>query len=453
MEIRPLVEKYREELVERLSALVAINSVRSETLPDAPFGSGPRDALVAALQMLESDGFHTVNLDNYAGYAEMGEGSDVLGMIGHLDIVPADKADGWDTDPFEAVIKDGVIYGRGVSDDKGAVVACMVAMKVLRDIGFPLRKRIRLIMGTNEESGSLGLKYYVEKEGDVTYGFTPDGDFPGVYGEKGMIGAVYRSKNTCIQDIEGGMAGNVVCGRCRVKLPRNCYSGKRLREYFDQNNIDYLIEEEGDSSLITVFGVPAHASTPELGVNAISNLMVGLKEAGLQDPFVEFYCTHFGLTTDGSGLGCNCKDEYGALTENNGMIWMKDGVIEGTIDIRYPVTMTAKKVIRLMEGYLEDEGGSVEITRTSEPLFYSPNSPLVSSLVKAYRDVTGDTETEPMTIGGGTYAKSIGNTIAFGCAFPGRDYHIHNTNEFCEIDELMKQAEIYVQALLNLLEL
>ena len=402
---------------------------------------------------MEDDHFKVVNLDNYIGYAEMGEGEEVVGVIGHLDIVPAAESDGWDTDPFKMVEKDGVLYGRGVSDDKGAVVATMIAMKVLRDIGFPLNKRIRLIMGTNEESGSKCLAHYVEKEGSVTYGFTPDGEFPGVYGEKGMIRGVYRSNDTKIIDIQGGLASNVVCGKCMIKVEKNSYSNKKLSDYFNNNSIEYNLIDEKDYDEIIVLGTAAHASLPELGVNAISHLLVGLKEAGLQDPFVDFYTSHFGLSTDGEYMGCKCEDEYGALTWNNGVIGMSDGVIEGTIDIRFPVTMSSKQVISMMEENLEDENGVVEIVSYTEPLYYSPDSPLVSNLVEAYREVTGDMETMPMTIGGGTYAKGMNNTIAFGCAFPDKDYHIHNINEFVEIDELLKQAEIYVVAIQKLLSL
>lgn len=453
MDTKTLVNSYKDELVSKLAKLVSVNSEMGPAEEDAPFGKGPKQALLTALQMLQDDGFKTVNLDNYAGYAEMGEGEELIGIIGHLDVVPAAKEDGWDTDPYTQVEKDGILYGRGVSDDKGAVVASMIAMKVIRDLGIPLNKRIRLIMGTNEESGSKCLEYYVEKEGDVTYGFTPDGDFPGVYGEKGMIHATYRSHNTNILALDGGTVSNVVCGKCTIKIAKNSYSSKMLKDYFNQKDLEYEIECEEDADKITVVGVAAHASMPELGVNAISELMMGLHQAGYQDDFVEFYCDRFGLYTDGTGFGAKCSDEYGALTANNGVIHMKDGVIEGTIDMRFPVTMTSKQVKRQMEeyGHLQEEGGEINIISCREPLFYSPDSTLVSSLLKAYRDVTGDTESEPMTIGGGTYAKEIGNTIAFGCAFPGKDYRIHNTNEWVPIDELLLQAEIYVQAIINLL--
>jgi len=453
MDVKSMVEGYREELVKRLETLVSINSEEGTPEADAPFGAGPRDALQAALKMCAADGFQTVNLENYAGYAEIGAGKECIGIVGHLDVVPAHMEDGWNTDPFEMTEKDGVLYGRGVSDDKGAVVASMIALKVIKDMQIPLTKRIRLIMGTNEETGSKGLAYYVKKEGSVDYGFTPDGDFPCINGEKGMVSAVYRSKKTGIRDIKGGTAKNIVCRRCYIVVDKCSFSRKKLTDWYNNNNIDFEIEDQDQTVKITVTGVAAHASTPELGTNAISYLLVGLKEAGYQDPFVDFYCTHFGLNTDGTGLGVKCSDEYGALTLNCGVIGIDNGVVTGSIDIRYPVTMNSRAVCKMMNDRLSDDGGEVEVLHTVEPLYYPSDSTLVTCLTEAYQEVTGDTETQPMVIGGGTYAKGIDNTIAFGCAFPGNDYHIHDANEWVKVDELLKQAEIYVAGICKLLKI
>lgn len=451
--IKSRVESYRDELVRRLGVLVAIPSVQGEAEENAPFGKGPAAALDAALEMLAKDGFQTVNLDHYAGYAEMGSGEKLIGITGHLDVVPANKEDGWNSDPYTMVQSDGVLYGRGVSDDKGAVVASMIAMKVLKDAGVAMNKRVRLIMGTNEETGSRGIQYYVEKEGHPDYGFTPDGEFPGVYGEKGIIGASYTSKKTSILAIDGGSASNIVCAKVVCKVAKNSYSGKILSDYFNNNDISFAIENGDDGDTITVLGKAAHASTPDQGVNAISWLFAGLREAGSQDPFVSFYTSHFGLETNGASLGIRLSDEYGALTLNNGVIHMSDGVIHGSIDIRFPVTMSSRQVIKAMNGHLEDEGGMIEVKNSVEPLFFAPDSPLVSKLAEAYVEMTGDTEHQPMTIGGGTYAKTIHNTIAFGCAFPDVDYRIHDANEWVRVDDLLLQAEIYVEAILKLMEI
>ena len=453
MDVRSMSEGYRDEILKRLEELVSINSEQSAATSDAPFGEGPKKALEAALKMLEKDGLKTVNLDNYIGYGEMGEGDQLIAIVGHLDVVPARKEDGWNTDPYTMVEKDGILYGRGVSDDKGGVVASMIALKIIQDMQIPVKKRIRLIMGCNEETGSKCLKYYVDHDEQPDYGFTPDGDFPCINGEKGMMAAHYVSKKTGIRDIDGGTAGNIVCSNCYVVVDKCSFSKKKLEDIFNNNNINYEIEEDDNTVKITVQGVAAHASMPTLGVNAIAHLLTGLKEAGYQDPFVDFFCSRIGLNTNGEGLGLNLKDEYSELTLNCGYIHMNDGVISGNIDVRFPVTMTGKQITKACSKYLEDDGGEIIIDGTFDPLYYSPDSPLVESLTEAYHEVTGDVDAQPLVIGGGTYAKGINNTIAFGCAFQGKDYKIHNANEWCPIEDLIKQVEIYVAGILKLLEL
>lgn len=449
MNIDSLVDKYFDELIAHLRTLVSFNSVEGTPEEGAPFGKGPAACLDAALDICKSYGFKTKNLDGYCGYAEMGEGEQLIGLVGHLDVVPA--GEGWKTDPFKAEIIGDKIYGRGVSDDKGPVVCSLIAMKILQDLGVEMNKRVRLIMGCNEETGSKCLKYYVEKEGHIDAGFTPDGEFPGVHGEKGMAMGYFESKATNIKDIHGGVASNVVCNHCTAVVAKNSYSTRNLENYFNNNNLEYSITEDGDNVVIDLRGTAAHASTPTLGVNAISHLLVGLKNAGFQDPFVDFYCSHIGLETDGKMLGADFSDEYGALTLNNGVIQMNDGVIKGSIDIRFPVTMCAKQITSAIDEHKEDEGGVIVIAHTHEPLYFPVDSPLVSSLLKAYQEVTGDYETQPMTMGGGTYAKGIHNCIAFGGGFLGKDNHIHDANEFCDLEDFKLQVKIYVKAIEKLL--
>ncbi|EFC05353.1 putative dipeptidase [Bulleidia extructa W1219] len=453
MSVKEKVQACRQELLKRLGTLVSINSEMGEASAEAPFGTGPKKALESALKMMEDDGFKTVNVDNYIGYGEIGQGDEVIGIIAHLDVVPAHKEDGWNSDPFEMVEKDGIVYGRGVSDDKGAAVASMMAMKLIQESGIPLNKRIRLILGTNEENGSKCLEHYVQKLGSVDYGFTPDGDFPAIHGEKGLMRGYYFSKNSHILDIVGGSAENVVARQCMVKVEKNSFSKKVLEDFLNDHNINFSLECGEKVCTLVVEGVAAHASLPHLGVNAISYALVGLKEAGYQDPFVEFYDSHFGLSTDGSGMNAKCEDEFGSLTMNTGVIMMKDGVIRGSIDSRFPVTKTVKEMMKMVENRLEDEGGQVVFDELVEPLYFPPDAPLIKSLVSAYQEVTGDLEAVPLVIGGGTYAKAIKNTIAFGCAFPGTDYHIHDANEFCPVEELLLQTEIYVRGIEKLLEL
>ena len=441
-----------EEMLESLARLVKYNSVQGEALEGKPFGEGPAAVLREALEMAEEMGFRTKNVDNYCGYAEIGEGNDIIGLVGHLDIVPAGA--GWDTDPFTMVRKGDRVYGRGVSDDKGGVVASLYAAKRILDSGIPLNKRIRVLMGCNEESGSRCMAYYNEHEEPITLGFTPDGDFPGIYGEKGMFGMIARGRNTKIVDINGGFVSNAVCSQCTTVVRSSDVDLEALARALKETDLpDFsLMEEDG---LITIFaqGVSAHASLPLQGVNACGCTMEALKKAGMEDDFVDFYVERIGTACDGSGCGLKCEDEYGALTLNNGITKMEDGVITCTIDCRFPVTLTAKDMVDRVAPYMDDPRGTLEVKTMVEPLFFPPDSPLVKNLLEAYRQVTGDMEQEPHVIGGGTYAKSIPGIIAFGCEFPGGDNHIHDANEFLIVKELWLQQEIYYRAIQKMLEM
>ena len=446
MEIKNLVKNYEQQIIDNLTALVSYPSILDTTNPEYPFGKANADCLANALEICDSYGWKTKNLDNYCGYAEIGEGEELIGVIGHLDVVPV--GEGWKTDPFTLTRDGNKLYGRGSSDDKGPVCCAMAALQIVQQLRPNLNKRIRLIMGSNEETGSKCLDYYVKKEGHVDWGFTPDGSFPGVHGEKGMVGGTFTCKTNVIKDIKAGLASNVVPNKVTITLDTTSFDEQLLKQYFEENNIQYELEND----TLVVHGVSAHASTPEVGINAISKAVCALHAANCVDPFVEFYYNTFATNTNGAGLGIDFKDAYGELTLNIGVIGQKGDEITGTIDIRFPVTMHSEQIIEPMKANCK--GATLEVYRGAEPLFFAPDSPLISKLLEAYQEVTGDTVNQPITMGGGTYAKGIKNTIAFGGMFPdGEDQHMHDNDEFAKIDELLLQTEIYVHALLKLLDI
>ena len=214
---------------------------------------------------------------------------------------------------------------------------------------------------------------------------------------------------------------------------------------------EYKITEENGEISIYAKGVPAHASTPTLGVNAAGVTFECLAKAGFEDDFVKFYNEHIGTACDGSGLGLKFEDEYGELTLCNGIVKTEDGVVSCTIDIRVPVTLKGDEVRKMCEDRLEDENGRIEIHMIGDSLFFPRESPLVNALYKAYVDVTGDTENKPMVIGGGTYAKSLTNIIAFGPEMPGIDYRIHGADEFILVSGMEEAVLVYMEAIKNLL--
>ena len=452
MELKERIKELEENMLTDLAALVKHPSKRGEALPGKPFGEGPAAALAEALSIAERMGFRTKNLDNYCGYAEIGEGNDIIGLVAHLDVVP--EGDGWKSDPFTMIREDDVVYGRGVSDDKGGAIASLYTLQMIRELGVPLNKRIRVLMGCNEESGSACMAHYNEVEEPITIGFTPDGSFPGIYGEKGMISMSCFSKNTKILSMEGGFVTNAVCHHCVTKVPADAVDEDKLKDALAKTPlVDFSVVREGDAFVIDAQGVAAHASTPLLGVNAASFTMKALKEAGMDDDFVDYYNEHIGTTCDGEGYNLKIEDEYGNLTLNNGIVRMTDGCIECTIDIRVPVTYQEEQLRELVKNRLEDEKGKTVVNSIGKPLFFPKDSPMVKALQDAYVKVTGDSDSPLLVIGGGTYAKSIPGIIAFGCEFPGVDNHIHDANERLEVRELLLQVEIYTEAVKNLLAL
>lgn len=263
MKIREKIQEYKDEMITNLSKLVSYRSVLGKEVENAPYGIECAKCLQEALNIAESYGFKTKNLDNRCGYAEIGNGEEIVGILTHLDIVP--EGNDWDTDPFKATIKNNKIYGRGTSDDKGAAIASMVALKIIKDLNIPLNKRIRLIMGCKEETGSECMKHYVEKEGNVDIGFTPDGDFPLVHGEKGQIKVVFTAQNTNNLEINGGVVENAVSDYCKIKIKKLLYKEEIFREYLKNNNIECEIKALDDEfNIIEVKGKSAHASTPKL---------------------------------------------------------------------------------------------------------------------------------------------------------------------------------------------
>lgn len=445
MEIREFIDKNIENMKEDLRQLVACKSTFEQDCE--PFGLENRKVLDIALKQMKEKGFETTNLDYYCGYGQIGDGKKLIGIIAHLDVVPT--GEGWDSDPYNMIEKDGFLYGRGVSDDKGAAIASMYALKYLMDEKYQFHKRVRLILGCNEETGSMCLKYYVKNDEAIDYGFTPDGNFPGIYAEKGMIGGKLLGHNSKIIDIDGGEADNVVCKKVCAKLPLNSFDENKLKEYLDKNKITFEMEKS-DVISITTHGVAAHASTPDEGVNAISYLFEALYYAGFEDSFVSFFHNNFGLTKHGEILGYGAvMDEISDTTINFGVAKKRGDDIVVSLDMRFPVTSDTETCLALLEK-CEDKENEFALRSKIEPLYFDVNSPMIQSLKKAYVDVTNDNETQMEAIGGGTYAKSIKNCIAFGCEFIGEENHIHDANERLNIESFKKQVELYVTAIKNL---
>ena len=270
MDIKDFINKNKENMLKDLALIVSYNSVsKADKNSKYPFGETNAKLLDETLKIFSREGLNTKNIDYYAGYGEIGSGEKLIGILAHLDIVPS--GEGWTSDPFTLTFKDGKIFGRGVADDKGPVISALYALKYFKEADIKLDKRVRLIVGCSEETGCQCINYYVKKEGHIDYGFTPDGAFPGIYGEKGLIGGTFLGKNTKIKDIKGGLVPNAVCSEVYAVFDLYSLNSDKLKEYFNNNQIKYKLERNNYDKL-TVYGIAAHASTPELGINAIGHM-------------------------------------------------------------------------------------------------------------------------------------------------------------------------------------
>lgn len=459
MQIRERVHTYREELRQSLYRLVRIPSVQGEAKPEYPFGREPARALQETLRLGEELGFYVKNLQNYAGYIEFGTGEDILGILCHVDVVA--PGEGWSHDPFDPYEKDGMIYGRGTADDKGPLVAALYAMKILKDMGITPQKRIRLIVGTNEESGSKCVEHYKKTEGDITLGFSPDASFPLIFAEKAILNLTYTFPNDNEGDvrlvsIEGGAAANVVCPKACATL---AVQPERLEEilaefetYLQSKGLTGEAKRDREEITLTLMGVNAHASTPEEGLNAIAYLCDFLGTV-TNNTAVRYINEYFGLGWDLEAHALACHDAYGNATCNLGMIETKNDEISLTIDVRYPVTLPYLPAIQTMRETAQKAGAKFKLNSASDALFVDPDSHFVQALMDAYRTITKDTQSQPIAIGGGTYSRSFSNTVAFGCEMPGEVYRAHMSDEFIKLDDMELSCAIFVKAIRNLLEL
>ncbi len=473
MEYEKFLEQNKEEMIVSLQSLLQCQSEQGEPVktPEGevyPFGAGVQKAFVNFLSLAESMGFATYNADNYGGHVDFpGTGDKIFGILGHLDVVPA--GGGWDFDPYGGSVAEGKLYGRGTTDDKGPLISCLYAMKALKDAEYQPKATIRIILGLDEENAWKGMDYYFSKVRKPDFGFTPDADFPVINGEKGILVfelarkfATSQTKGLRLRSIKGGAAANSVADSCRVVIRNQKdeaapYAKVREEIAAFREETGYKIHAKGvgKSLEITTEGISAHGAKPETGLNAISIMMAFLGRLNFVDEdhndFIDFYNKYIGFCLDGEKLGINFADEAsGKLVFNVGMAEMNEKAASLTINVRYPVSMTGEEVYEGMAETLEKYNFGILKLKDQAPVYKDPDDPLIKTLVEIYRKHTGDTKSEPMVIGGGTYARAAENIIAYGALFPGDEDLMHQKNECLSIERLMQMTKIYAEAIYKL---
>ncbi|ENK1244954.1 dipeptidase PepV [Clostridium sporogenes] len=463
MEINKIIEELKEDLIDSTAELVKIKSIEGEAKEGKPYGEGVATALEKALEISEKLGFKTVNVDGYVGYAEYGEGDDYIGVLGHLDLVP--EGDGWKYPPYGAEIHDGKMYGRGTTDDKGPIMAALYGLKAIKEAKLPLSKKVRILFGTNEETGSNEIAHYLAKEKPPILGFTPDAEYPIIYAEKGITRfdvvkklETKSDKQIKLKYVKGGDAPNIVPDYCEagIECPDPDMIIKSVEYCANKNGIDLKAKEKEGLVVVESVGVAAHGSTPEIGKNAIMQMFKFLADLPLghcdELQFIRFFNNNVANETDGKSFGVCLEDEPSGKTSFNvGIVSMNNDELRLALDIRYPVTYKAEDLMERFNKKIEGTGIEIEKENFENlpPLYFNAEHKLIKSLQKVYKEQTGK-EPTLLAIGGGTYAKDMPNMVAFGPIFPGDPDIIHKKNEYIKIEDLILNAKIYGHAIYEL---
>ena len=460
--IESYIDSHRQEMIEDISALCRINSEKMPYSAGKPYGEGAFAALNAALDMAERYGFSVNNYDNYVGTADLNDGPAQLDILAHLDVVPA--GEGWTvTEPFEPVEKDGKLYGRGTADDKGPAVAALYAMRCVKDLGIPLTKNVRLILGTDEECGSSDIEHYYDVEKEAPMTFSPDGEFPVVNIEKGRLDGHFDSSFEASEALpklvsfSSGTKANVVPGKAEAILAglEAEEIEKEARQVEQETGIRFTLSVRQEGILVLAQGEGAHASTPQEGKNALTGLLKLIAGLPLADcPQVRAAAALEKLMphgdTSGRALGVSRSDELsGDLTLAFSMLTVDDQHLEGVFDSRCPICSNEENTLKVIKDRMAENGIALRNDSMIPPHHVDGDSEFVKVLNRVYEEYTG-LKGGCLAIGGGTYVHGLKHGVAFGAAFPGTDNHMHGADEFAVIDELLASAKIFAQVIVEL---
>ncbi len=456
------INSQEQNMLRDIAELVAIPSVRSEALHNAPFGEKNAEVLGRALEICKKHGFAVKNIDNAIGFADMNGLPLELGILAHLDVVPV--SDGWDTEPFMLTQKDGIIYGRGVADDKGPAIAALYAMKAVKELKIPLKKNVRLILGTDEECGSGDLPYYFNNEETPAYSISPDADFPLINTEKGRFAPEFftsvGNEECMLPRIVGftcTSAVNAVPDEAIVEiLGADINEINNVTEKISKlTGANYFAINTGNAFKITVTGKAAHASLPESGINALTAALELISNITLAD------CKSTSLfralarlfphgDTEGKSIGIAREDSVsGKLTISLDVLNFDGTKISGCFDARLPISSSNENTVFPLQKAFSCAGFEFDDTKATPPHHVSEDTPFIKTLLRSYEKIAGQ-KGQCLSIGGGTYVHNIKNGVAFGPVMSGTKTNMHGANEQIPINELLTAAKIYALAIADI---
>ncbi len=437
----------RDALIASLQNLIRFPSAKGPAAPGAPFGTAVRDCLAAALDLARELGLEAHDLDGYIGYAEAGEGAEELGVLAHLDVVSA--GEGWRYPPYEAHIENGLLYGRGAMDDKGPAVASLYALAAVKNSGAKFRRRVRILLGCDEESGWGCMEHYAKVQKLPDMAFSPDAEYPLVNSEKGICHLHFASKFPSELRLKAGVKANVVPDKAVAELP---LASEQVAPRV--HDLPVTCERTAEGCRLTIRGRSAHAATPEQGDNALQALLALLSRlplSGKDGEIIKLLNRCFGRELHGESLGVDVNDISGRTTCNVAMLdWNENGINDLCLDLRLPLSLDIEETEGKIAAALAPGGFVLTDSHKQPGHAVAAESELVQKLLAVYKARTGEADPQPLAVGGGTYARCIPNAVAFGCERPGLDNRIHQVDEFIPLDNLIDDACMIADAMLAL---
>ncbi len=438
------IEDHTEQMIADFQRLLQAPSVRDDATaePNAPFGKGVRQALDVTLELGQKYDLRPRDFEGYACDMEVGQGEEMVASLSHIDVVPPGNY--WTKPPFGAVIEDGYIYARGATDNKGATLASIYAIRALKELGVPLKRRVRLIIGCDEESQWQCMQHYLAHEPErPVWGVSPDAGFPFIYGEKGIANLfiekeVAPSEGTRVVRAHGGERHNMVPDLAEATL------NIALKPPHEVEGVEWQADPAGWKAIAR--GKASHGSHPEGGVNAVTRLLKAIQPLNLPDneQWLDTVLA-WSEALDGSALGIAHSDEpSGALTSNLGVFDYDGRRVLCVFNIRYPVTWTLEALQERLQPVLERTGFRLSNVRHTPPLYIPPDTPFLQAILRVYREETGDYESQPTTMGGGTYARVMPNLVAIGAGLEG-DGNAHEPDEKIAIESMKTLVRIYAR--------
>lgn len=429
-EFKNINQNYKKELLYLLKEWISIPSIYDESTlsKDMPFGQNVSDALLWFEKLGRNNNFTVENVDNHAVYIEYGQGSEHIDIFGHCDVVNVSQD--WSSNPFELKVDNDKLIARGVSDNKGPMIACFLALKMIRDLDIKLNRKVRLIVGGNEESGFKCIKHYYSKEPYGVCGFTPDAKFPVLNGEKGA-GSIFLKLDIEDKDliVTGGLEHNTIPNKVIIK------------------NIN-----KDKKSIVN--GIGGHSSKPQNAINPIPKALIKLYDELNKKWMLDLYNLINEENVNGKLFELDIEGKCGILSIVPTVINVKDGFVEVILNVRYPENIKFEEIIKNINNYIDKnnmEKFNVSGKEVKKSNYINEKSQLVKTLHDIYIKYSEDTKSVIRVTSAGSYASEMNNAVIYGCEFPSGGFgNIHQDNEFASLEKLTISISIYADAIVSL---